>query len=60
MSEGMSCGDHREGCEGDGQHDANTSHDERDPWLSPDRKLLFFSSDRDGKLNIYVASSLEH
>ena len=38
----------------------NTSHDERDPWLSPDRKLLFFSSDRDGKLNIYVASSLEH
>jgi hypothetical protein len=33
----------------------NTSGDERDPWLSPDGKHLFFSSDRDGTLNIYEA-----
>jgi hypothetical protein len=35
--------------------DLNTSHDERDPWLSPDGKHLFFSSDRDGSLSIYEA-----
>jgi hypothetical protein len=35
--------------------DLNTSHDERDPWLSPDGQHLFFSSDRDGSLSIYEA-----
>jgi hypothetical protein len=29
--------------------------DERDPWLSPDGTRLYFSSDRDGVLNIYEA-----
>lgn len=33
----------------------NTSQDERDPWLSPDGRHLFFSSDRDGTLSIYEA-----
>ena len=33
--------------------DLNTSFDERDPWLSPDGSLLYFSSERDGELNIY-------
>lgn len=37
----------------------NTSGDERDPWLSPDDKHLFFSSDRDGTLNIYEAVAVE-
>jgi WD40 repeat protein len=37
----------------------NTSDDERDPWLSPDGKHLFFSSDRDGTLSIYEALLLE-
>lgn len=37
----------------------NTGHDERDPWLSPDGQHLFFSSDRDGTLNIYEARALE-
>lgn len=37
----------------------NTSADERDPWLSPDGKHLFFSSDRDGTLNIYEAVAIE-
>jgi hypothetical protein len=36
--------------------DLNTTFDERDPWLSPDGKLLFFTSDRGGLLNIYQAS----
>jgi hypothetical protein len=36
--------------------DLNTASDERDPWLSPDGKLLYFTSDRDGVLNIYVAT----
>ena len=36
--------------------DLNTPSDERDPWLSLDGKLLFFTSDRDGVLNIYVAT----
>jgi WD40-like Beta Propeller Repeat len=36
--------------------DLNTPSDERDPWLSPDGKLLFFTSDRGGVLSIYVAS----
>jgi hypothetical protein len=33
----------------------NSSSDERDPWLAPDGRSLFFSSDRDGALNIYEA-----
>jgi hypothetical protein len=33
----------------------NTSADERDPWLSPDGQHLYFSSDRDGTLDIYEA-----
>jgi hypothetical protein len=33
----------------------NTSYDERDPWLSPDGRTLYFSSDRDGTLSIYRA-----
>jgi hypothetical protein len=36
--------------------DLNTAYDERDPWLSPDGKVFYFTSDRDGVLNIYVAS----
>jgi hypothetical protein len=33
----------------------NSEADDRDPWLSADGKRLYFSSDRDGELNIYVA-----
>jgi hypothetical protein len=36
--------------------DLNTPNDERDPWLSADGKQLFFSSDRSGHYEIYVAS----
>ena len=36
-----------------------TNNVERDPWLSPDGKHLFFSSDRDGTLSIYEALLLE-
>jgi len=36
--------------------DLNTATgDERDPWLTPDGRTLFFTSDRDGSLNIYTA-----
>jgi Tol biopolymer transport system component len=35
--------------------DLNTPGDERDPWLTPDGKTLYFTSDRDGTLNIYTA-----
>lgn len=38
-----------------GLDDINTAADERDPWLSPDGKLLFFASDRDETLRIYQA-----
>ena len=34
----------------------NTAGDERDPWLTPDGKTLYFTSDRDGALNIYAAA----
>jgi hypothetical protein len=34
----------------------NSPNDERDPWLSPDGRILFFSSDRGGSLNIYEAA----
>jgi len=37
----------------------NTSDDERDPWLSPDGKQLYFSSDRGGTLSIYRALASE-
>ena len=33
----------------------NDSSNERDPWLSPDRRRLYFSSDRSGQFEIYVA-----
>jgi hypothetical protein len=36
--------------------DLNTPNDERDPWLTPDGAQLFFSSDRSGRYEIYVAS----
>lgn len=36
--------------------DLNTAQDDRDPWLSPDGTQLYFSSDRDGLLSIYVAA----
>jgi hypothetical protein len=36
----------------------NTTADDRDPWLSRDGKLIFFSSSRDGLLNIYQAAVL--
>jgi hypothetical protein len=35
--------------------DLNTAADERDPWLTPDGKTLYFTSDRDGTLTIYTA-----
>jgi hypothetical protein len=36
--------------------DLNTAADERDPWLTPDGKTLYFTSDRDGPLVIYTAA----
>jgi Tol biopolymer transport system component len=36
--------------------DLNTAFDERDPWLSADGRQLYFSSDRSGHYEIYVAS----
>jgi Tol biopolymer transport system component len=36
--------------------DLNSPNDERDPWLSADGKQLFFTSDRSGHYEIYVAS----
>jgi hypothetical protein len=36
--------------------DLNTlAYDERDPWLSPDGATFYFTSDREGVLNIYSA-----
>lgn len=39
----------------------SSSYDDRDPWLSPDGKILYFSSDRHqpGTLNIYQARLVE-
>jgi hypothetical protein len=34
----------------------NSSHDDRDPWLSPDAAEIYFSSDRSGTLKIYRAT----
>jgi hypothetical protein len=36
--------------------DLNTVADERDPWLTPDGRTLYFTSDRDGVLSIYTAA----
>jgi hypothetical protein len=36
--------------------DLSTAGDERDPWLTPDGKTLYFTSDRDGPLVIYTAA----
>ena len=36
--------------------DLNTPGDERDPWLTPDGRTLYFTSDRDGVLSIYTAA----
>ena len=33
-----------------------TSSDERDAWLSPDGHRLYFSSNRSGNFDLYVAS----
>ena len=35
--------------------DLNTADSERDPWLSPDGRTLYFTSDRSGVLQIYTA-----
>jgi hypothetical protein len=35
--------------------DLNTAAAERDPWLSPDGRTLYFTSDRSGVLQIYTA-----
>jgi hypothetical protein len=35
----------------------NTPLDERDPWLSPDGRELYFASDRSGHYDIYVAKA---
>jgi WD40-like Beta Propeller Repeat len=37
--------------------DLNSTADERDPWLSPDGTVFFFTSDRTGSLQIYEASA---
>jgi Tol biopolymer transport system component len=37
--------------------DLTTEDDERDPWLSPDGRELFFASDRSGRYEIYVAKA---
>lgn len=34
----------------------NSAEDDRDPWLSPDGQILYFSSDRDGDFEIYSAT----
>ncbi len=36
----------------------NSSHDDRDPWLSPDASEIYFSSDRSGTLKIYRATRI--
>lgn len=37
---------------------ANSPDDDRDPWLSPDGTMLYFSSDRSGDVEIYSAERL--
>ena len=36
--------------------DLNTPADERDPWMTPDGRTLYFTSDRTGVLSIYTAA----
>ncbi len=36
----------------------NSSHDDRDPWLSSDGAEMYFSSDRSGTLKIYRATRI--
>lgn len=36
--------------------EVDTQYGENDPWLSPDGHTLFFTSTRDGSLDIYVAT----
>lgn len=36
----------------------NSSHADRDPWLSPDATEIYFSSDRNGTLKIYRATRI--
>ena len=36
----------------------NSSHDDRDPWLSADGSEIYFSSDRTGSLKIYRATRI--
>jgi hypothetical protein len=36
--------------------DLNEVSDERDPWLSPDGRWLYFATDREGTLDIYVSA----
>jgi hypothetical protein len=36
----------------------NSSHDDRDPWLSPGATEIYFSSDRSGTLKIYRATRI--
>jgi WD40-like Beta Propeller Repeat len=36
----------------------NSSHDDRDPWLSSDGSEIYFSSDRSGSLKIYRATKI--
>lgn len=36
----------------------NSDFDDRDPWLGPSGKLLYFVSDRDGDFDVYVADVL--
>jgi Tol biopolymer transport system component len=33
----------------------NTAGDERDPWLSPDGKTLFFAAYNDGDRDLFTA-----
>jgi Tol biopolymer transport system component len=35
--------------------DLNTPAQDTDPWLSPDGRTIYYSSDRDGPRQIYVA-----
>ncbi|HEX6275548.1 MAG TPA: hypothetical protein VFZ53_21050 [Polyangiaceae bacterium] len=36
--------------------DLNEVSDERDPWLSPDGRWLYFATDREGTLDIFVSA----
>jgi hypothetical protein len=38
--------------------DLDTAANERDPWLSPDRSIFYFTSDREGETYIYAAPVL--